>query len=117
MRKSKGDRPLVVILGREIREHLGRFLAGLTSGPVFPGKDGQPITSRHAGRRLQYWCARAGIEARVSPHVLRHCFGMRVYARTGDLLLTQAALGHASIASTCVYARADRERLRAALGA
>jgi site-specific recombinase XerD len=42
---------------------------------------------------------------------------MRVYGRTGDLLVTQAALGHASIASTTVYARCDRERLRAALGA
>jgi site-specific recombinase XerD len=42
---------------------------------------------------------------------------MRVYQATGDLLLTQAALGHASIQSTAVYARADRERLRGVLEA
>jgi site-specific recombinase XerC len=42
---------------------------------------------------------------------------MRVYQASGDLLVTQAALGHASILSTTIYARADRERLRAVLGA
>jgi site-specific recombinase XerD len=42
---------------------------------------------------------------------------MRIYLATGDLLVTQAALGHASIMSTTVYARADRKRLRTVLGA
>jgi hypothetical protein len=40
---------------------------------------------------------------------------MRIYGKTGDLLITKAALLHRSIASTLVYARADEERLRRAL--
>ena len=46
-----------------------------------------------------------------------HSFACRVYGQTGDLQVTQAALGHASIVSTCIYAKIDGARLRAAVGA
>ncbi|MBZ0152533.1 MAG: tyrosine-type recombinase/integrase, partial [Planctomycetes bacterium] len=52
-----------------------------------------------------------------SAHALRHSFATRVYSSTGDLQLTQIALGHATIASTVIYARLDRARLREAVGA
>jgi len=117
VQKAKGDRPQVVVLGREIREHLAQFVGNRNSGPLFAGKNGEAITVRHAGRRLRYWSDKAGLATAPSPHVLRHSFAMRIYGKTGDLLLTQAALGHASIASTTVYARVDRARLRAVLGA
>ncbi len=112
VRTTKGDRPAVVLLPREVRDHLRAYLAGRTERPLFPG-----VSTRHANRRLKFWLGKAGIQASASPHTLRHSFAMRVYAKTGDLLVTQAALGHASIASTCVYARADQQRLRAVLGA
>lgn len=109
--KAKGARPAVAILSREIAEHLGWFLGDRTRGALFQ------ITSRHARRQVRHWCERAGIRTAASPHVLRHSLGMRVYQATGDLLVTQAVLGHASIQSTTVYARADRDRVRAVLEA
>ena len=112
VRRAKGDRPVVTVLPRDVCDQLRAYLAGRTEGALFPG-----MSTRHANRRLKYWLGKAGIQASASPHVLRHSFAMRIYAKTGDLLLTQAALGHASIASTTVYARCDRERLRAVLGA
>jgi integrase/recombinase XerD len=111
VRCAKGDRPAVVLLPREVRDHLRAYLEGRTAGLLFPG-----MTPRHANRRLKYWLARAGIQASASPHTLRHCFGQAVYDRTGDLLVTQAALGHASITSTTIYAKASIERIRAAVG-
>jgi len=51
-----------------------------------------------------------------SAHSFRHSFAMKVYAASNDLQVTQAALGHASIVSTTIYARVDREKLRAAVG-
>jgi hypothetical protein len=41
---------------------------------------------------------------------------MGLYPRTGDVLLVKTALRHRSITSTLVYARADGDRLRKALG-
>ena len=40
---------------------------------------------------------------------------MRVYTATGDLAVTQAALGHKSILSTTNYAWADHSRVMTAL--
>jgi len=117
VRRAKGDRPTVVVLGRDIAEHLGWFIGERTKGLLFPGQGGSSISTRHANRIVKHWAARAGLTSAPSPHALRHSFGMRIYQATGDLLVTQAALGHASIISTTVYARADRERLRAVLGA
>jgi site-specific recombinase XerC len=115
LRHTKGDRRDTVFLGKAIVEHLGRYLAVRTSGAIFTGRDDRRVTSRHAQRRFGEWVRAAGITRRVSPHALRHSFGMRIYAKTGDLLLTKEALRHRSVASTLVYARADEARLRRAL--
>jgi site-specific recombinase XerC len=73
--------------------------------------------TRVVGKRLEAWAKRAGIEQRVYPHRLRHSFGMRVFARTGDVLVTARAMCHRSIASTAVYARPDAGRVRDAVSA
>jgi integrase/recombinase XerC len=115
LRTTKGDRPALAILPRSVAAVLRRYIADRTEGALFQGRRGDRITTRHVARRLAYWLRRAGIERRASPHSLRHSFARRVFEKTGDLLLTQAALGHASVMSTVVYARVDRERLRAVL--
>ncbi len=115
LRHGKGNRPARVFLGQAIREHLDEYLCDLVSGPLFPGRDGEPITPRHVHRRLRQWLKKAGINRPVSPHTLRHAFAMGLYQRTGDILLVKEALHHRSIASTLIYARADEERLRRAL--
>jgi site-specific recombinase XerD len=40
---------------------------------------------------------------------------MRLYARTGDVLVVQAALNHRSLASALIYAHAQPDQLRKAL--
>ena len=115
LRSTKGDRPGSVVLPARIAQTLRAFLGGRESGPVFMAGD-RRVSMRHAQRRLAGWFRAAGVAGR-SAHALRHTFATRVYGRTGDLQLTQAALGHASITSTVVYARLDKARLRAAVGA
>lgn len=116
LRKTKGDRPATVYLGKAIRKHLGSYLAGRTSGPLFPARHGGRLCVRHVQRRFREWVAKAGIERSFSPHALRHTMAQTLYNRTGDLFLVKAALHHRSIVSTMVYAQPDERRLRAALG-
>lgn len=112
---AKGRRVERVVLGRDVRDHLVGYIAEREPGPLFPGPDGTAITRRHAVRRLGYWWERAGCRGKATPHSLRHDFATRLVARTGDVLLVQRALGHRSLASTMIYARADERQLRAAL--
>jgi site-specific recombinase XerC len=118
LRETKGNAPTRVILGRRIQEHLRRYFGDRSHGPLFQGHGGRRITARHTARRLGQWLAKAGIRMPASPHVLRHSFATSLYRRSGgDLLLVKEALRHRSITSTLVYARADEDRLRKALGA
>lgn len=111
---SKGDRVERVVMGTAIRDHVIGYLAERQPGPLFQGRDGQALSSRHAARRIGAWMERAGIR-RVNVHQLRHSFALNLYAQTRDLLVVQRALGHASVSSTTAYARADSTAVRAAL--
>ncbi|HIQ04557.1 MAG TPA: site-specific integrase [Anaerolineae bacterium] len=48
----------------------------------------------------------------MTPHSLRHFFATEFLSQTGDLALTQYALGHASPATTRIYAQTKREDYR-----
>lgn len=51
---------------------------------------------------------------RISFHTLRHTFGTHVYGKTGDLYLTQKALGHRTMVMAQRYAKMSEARLREA---
>src|SRR5436190_13704465 len=88
----KGDRPATAFLGGEIRDHLRRYIGDRTTGPLFPGRGSERITTRHVQRRMGEWLTTAGISTAASPHWLRHGFAMRLDRDTGDIALVQAAL-------------------------
>ena len=115
IRTVKGDRPDRVFLNDRIRDHLREYLKRKRSGPLFQGREGTRLSTRHVQRRLTYWLKRAGITRHASPHALRHAFAMRIYHRTGDILVVKEALRHRSITSTLVYAEVSEARLRAAI--
>lgn len=65
---------------------------------------------RRAGRR-------AGIVARVSPHILRHTAATRWSAAGVDVGVIQALLGHKSLRTTQVYLHVTTDRLESAVNA
>jgi integrase/recombinase XerD len=115
LRELKGGGTMTVYLRPELVSLLTVAVAGRRSGPVFAGRDGGHLTPRHVQRRFEEWLAKAGVRGRYSPHSCRHSFALGLYERTGDVLLVQSALGHRSISSTLVYARASADRVRAAV--
>jgi integrase/recombinase XerC len=114
LRTTKGDRPAIAVLPAALSGRLKAFVANRVDGPVFLAGD-RRISTRHVQRRLAGWLAKANVAGK-SAHAFRHTFATRIYEATGDLQLTQQALGHASIASTVVYAKLNTARLRAAVG-
>lgn len=90
-----------VILHEEARQALSEYLMPLNLGAkerIFP------ISRFVAHRIIRKACKEAGIEGRISTHSMRKNFAMRIYEKTNkDVVATQRALGHASLASTTKY--------------
>jgi site-specific recombinase XerC len=115
VRRVKGGGEQMVFLADAVRDRLRDHVGERLSGPLFLGRGGSRLGHRQAQRRFADWVQKARLRGGISPHSLRHGFALSLYERTGDLLLVQAALGHASITSTTVYAQASQERVRAAV--
>ncbi len=91
----------------------------LSRYPVFCGHGNRsggtpsPLTTRHVSRTVGELAKEAGIaEVGVTPHYFRHVFATRALERTENLALVQDMLGHASPATTRVYAKTDEEQRR-----
>lgn len=65
-----------------------------------------PITSRQVQHIIRIAAGAAGIQQDVTPHTLRHSYGMYLRQQGVDILTSQKAMGHANISSTMVYVQA-----------
>jgi site-specific recombinase XerD len=78
--------------------------------PVFAsGKGGGRLTERAVLGTVKRAAARAGIEAPVSPHWLRHAHASHAIDRGATLPEVQSTLGHGNIATTSGYLHARPE--------
>jgi integrase/recombinase XerC len=112
---GKGRKTRIVPVGRHAREALAAWAAENgapnASRPVFPGRDGAPITPRAVQKRVRELAMRQGVWKRVHPHLLRHSFASHVLESSGDLRGVQELLGHANIATTQIYTHLDFQHL------
>jgi integrase/recombinase XerD len=117
---GKGSKERLVPLGRSARQALESWLvrgrpslAGPRSGPaLFLNARGTRLTRQGCWKILRHHARHAGLEADVSPHVLRHSFATHLIAGGADIRSVQELLGHASLATTQVYTKVTQERLR-----
>ena len=74
---------------------------------LFPGGNNHtysnPITGKVAWQACQQAAKRCGLEKKVHPHVLRHCFATHLLDAGTDLRTIQKLLGHSSLEQTARY--------------
>ncbi len=79
---------------------------------LFVNKAGGRLSERGIRRIFHKHARRVGLPDKVSPHTLRHSFATHMLNRGADLRSVQELLGHASIATTQIYAHVTTEQLR-----
>ncbi len=104
---GKGGKVRQVLLPEVVSRSLWslRGDAGVND-PVFASRKGGSLTERAVNGMVKRAAARAGVNASVSPHWLRHAHGSHAIDRGASLPEVQSTLGHGNIATTSGYLHA-----------
>jgi integrase/recombinase XerD len=124
---GKGNKERLVPLGRYARQALDTWLGPggrpamvnqkgvkrADSAALFLNARGGRLTRQGAWGIVRQYGRRAGLDGKLTPHVLRHSCATHMLDHGADIRVVQELLGHASIATTQVYTKVSSERLRA----
>jgi integrase/recombinase XerD len=124
---GKGNKERLVPLGRYARRALDTWLQPggrpamvnrkgvrrADSAALFLNFRGGRLTRQGAWGIVRQYGRRAGLDGKLTPHVLRHSCATHMLDHGADIRVVQELLGHASIATTQVYTKVSSERLRA----
>jgi integrase/recombinase XerD len=122
---GKGSKERLVPFGRSAATALDGWFEPSGRAALVPSQwrrrgDAEAVFLNQRGGRLSrqgVWLIikkhgeRAGIDADLSPHVLRHSCATHLLDHGADLRIVQEMLGHASISTTQVYTKVSQERL------
>ena len=118
---GKGGKQRIVPLGSFAREAVDRYLVrvrpvfsalGRSTPALFLGQRGARLSRQSAWLILQRAAERAGLEAHISPHTLRHSFATHLLQGGADVRVVQELLGHSSVATTQLYTLVTVDNLR-----
>lgn len=101
---SNAARTAVDVYLARARANLG---APVDAGALFVNPRGEALTRQGVWLILKQYVARAGIDAAVTPHSLRHAFAAHRLDEGASLQDVQHLLGHAHLSTTHLYQRSQ----------
>ena len=112
---GKGDKDRLVYFSVRARLMLQEYIKGRKGGEglfVSSKTPYLPLKQRAIQRIIHNISERAGLEARVHPHLLRHTFATHALNSGMDVTVIQRLLGHENIATTQIYAAMNEDVIK-----
>lgn len=118
VRYGKGNKERLVPLSDKQLDHLRRYWRTVRSTEwLFPGASATaPVSANAVQRAFRSALARANVEKRVGPHVLRHSCATHLLEAGTDIRIIQKLLGHAHLTTTLIYTQVSTKALEIGLG-
>ncbi|MCQ2080569.1 MAG: site-specific tyrosine recombinase XerD [Lachnospiraceae bacterium] len=110
----------VIPFGNEAKKALTKYLGGTreamlvdpNSEYLFANCSGQPMSRQGFWKLIKYYAKKAGINADITPHTLRHSFAAHLVENGADLRSVQEMLGHSDISTTQIYAHMNHSHIK-----
>ena len=121
IRQGKGKKDRNVMLSPRLLQELRDYWRSANPKPttyLFPSKGAHPnadlpMTSKSVWDAVQQATTWAGLDKRVHPHTLRHCFATHLLESGADLRTIQLLLGHTDLRTTSRYLHLSERHLKA----
>ncbi len=127
--RGKGNKERIVVVGGPAQQAIERYLSegrptltrASEPAAIAPAKEDQPCFVNRFGGRLSQramqllvrkYALKAGIDARVHPHLLRHSFATHMLDNGAELRVVQELLGHSNPNTTQIYLHVTEQRQR-----
>ena len=110
----------IIPFGAKAKDSLMHYLSGArdnmledkSSQILFANCSGEAMSRQGFWKIIKYYAKKAGIEADITPHTLRHSFAAHLVENGADLKSVQEMLGHSDISTTQIYLNMTQNRLR-----
>lgn len=118
---GKGAKERVALLGEPACRALRRYIRegrqelikeNMETNALFLNRLGSRLSTRSVNNILDRYAKLAGLERRVTPHVMRHTFATHLLDGGADLRTVQELLGHADLSSTQIYTHVSQARAK-----
>jgi len=118
---GKGGKERLALLGQPACGALTRYIEdgrselikeNRVTNALFLSRLGTRLSTRSVSNILDKYAKLAGLERRVTPHVMRHTFATHLLDGGADLRTVQELLGHASLSTTQIYTHVSQARAK-----
>ena len=116
---GKGRKERLCPFGAPAEKALRAYLEAcpFDTDALFVSEQGRPLNGRTVQLALKRYLRAGGLDAKITPHKLRHSFATHLLDRGADLRGVQELLGHSQLTTTQIYTSVSVERLKRVYGA
>jgi len=108
LKQAKGKKDRIVMLSKKVKENLLNF-GTEKKGIVFKSNRGKKYSQRTIQKILENVSKKAGINQKVTPHMLRHSFATHLLENGTDIRYIKDLLGHSNIETTLIYTKVSNK--------
>lgn len=111
--KGKGNSERMIYLKPDTREFIRKYV-GMDlqkQRPLFTHSDDKRLTTTAIWKIVKQTGERAGINKKVTPHILRHSYAVHLLKNDVPIRMIQDLLGHESLNTTMIYTKVNNRDL------